>query len=318
MEQDAAIQEDVVEQEVEQLQRDVVADEIAEKVKAEREVEEVVETIEEEPEEEPEIKPETNVELKVDGEVVIKTQEEVDAAGGVAEIQKSLTADKRLQQASEERQRINAEREQLRLDQEQLLVKQQELAKIDQQEQKETLNTDIEEALRAQAEATYSGDVDELVKANRKLYELQHPVQQVAPQPTLDKADIDAAVKQQLESAARSASIDEGKAAFAAEYAEISSNPELYAQANQRTIELSKQHPDWSPRQIIMEAGSQTKSWLENLVGKTQETVLEKQVENKRNKARLPTAQARKAGVAEYKPKTQAEIFAEQKAARSK
>ena len=110
-----AIQEDVVEEEsvdieepevnIEEpeLARDSIADDIAARVAKQRKEENVQEEELEEEEEVEEVE-DTPVDLKVDGEIVKVTQQEVDNAGGVAEMQKSLTADKRLQQVAEELQ----------------------------------------------------------------------------------------------------------------------------------------------------------------------------------------------------------------------
>ena len=81
----------------------------------------------------------------------------------------------------------------------------------------------------------------------------------------------------------------------------------LKSQANERTITISEEHPDWSEEDVIVEAMRQTSEWR----GVTQPTALEQQEEKKKTIQRLPSASSRNEVDVGYKPKTKSEIFAD-------
>lgn len=290
------------------LARDAMLDSIAKQVADERqseqdepedmEPEENNEGVDNESEEDDE--PEELVELKVDGEVVQKTQAEIDELGGQAEVQKSLTADRRLQQAAQERQQLAQQRDELNRQRAQF----QQL----QNRQKESeYNTD--EAYKEYAEAVYSGDEDQLIAAMKKLPNNQH---QQMP-------DVRAEVQRELAAANRQQSIDVGKRNFAEQYSDIANDPTLYGIANQNTVAIMRDRPELSPQEVIMEAGRMTQEWRDSLFEEPKQSEeLAERTQAKRNKVKLPTAKARNQSNTGYKAKTQDEIFAEMKANRSR
>ena len=57
-------------------------------------------------------------------------------------------------------------------------------------------------------------------------------------------------------------SLDEAVSWFNAEYEDIANTPELRAIADSKTVTLTQENPDWTPKQIIKEAAEYTREWL--------------------------------------------------------
>jgi len=310
--EESAIQEKVVEKVVEPvLARDEASDDIAKRYREKRNLE-TTEKFEDEEDDKLEEEEEV-INLKVDGEIVQKTQAEIDSMGGVAETQKSLTADRRLQQIAEERQKIELERSELQLAQQQLQKHQTSLAK--QNKAPDVSNVDIDKAYVDYADAVYSGDTEQLIAATKKLQSIN-----VRQETKIDTtAEIDAAVKRTINETNRNTSINLGKKAFADQYSNIANNPELYNFANQKTITIMNANPTWTPEEIIMEAGKQTQEWIDSIAGTNHvDSTLEQRNEQKRKKVSLSSAKAKKLADDGYKPKTQEEIFADFKKSRAR
>jgi len=53
---------------------------------------------------------------------------------------------------------------------------------------------------------------------------------------------------------------------FDGEYPDIANAPELRSIADNRTIDLTQEHPDWSPKQIIQEAAETTRQWAKEFL----------------------------------------------------
>mgnify|MGYP003654232806 CR=1 FL=1 len=56
--------------------------------------------------------------------------------------------------------------------------------------------------------------------------------------------------------------LDEAVSWFNTEYDDIASTPELRAIADSKTVTLTQENPDWTPRQVIKEAAEYTRKWL--------------------------------------------------------
>ena len=57
-------------------------------------------------------------------------------------------------------------------------------------------------------------------------------------------------------------SLDEAVSWFNSEYEDIANTPELRAIADSKTVTLTQENPDWTPKQIIKEAAEYTREWL--------------------------------------------------------
>lgn len=81
--------------------------------------------------------------------------------------------------------------------------------------------------------------------------------------------DVKAIVKQAGDEAvARIVARDNDKAlalgfdTFTADYSDIAGDPELFAVADRKTDAIAAEHPEWSPEQVMSEAGNQTRAWM--------------------------------------------------------
>jgi hypothetical protein len=86
--------------------------------------------------------------------------------------------------------------------------------------------------------------------------------------PTVDLNQVTTAVRQQLraeteqERVARyNEDIQTGFAQFKTDYPEIMADKRLYAVTDSLTEDVEKAHPDWTPSQVMHEAGKQTLEW---------------------------------------------------------
>jgi hypothetical protein len=56
-----------------------------------------------------------------------------------------------------------------------------------------------------------------------------------------------------------------GLSKFQSTYPEISEGSELYLIADRKTEAIAEEHPEWSPEQVMLEAGKQTRDWVKSL-----------------------------------------------------
>lgn len=55
---------------------------------------------------------------------------------------------------------------------------------------------------------------------------------------------------------------DEGYSSFQKDYPDIVGDPDLFATADRKTDAIAEEHPEWSPEQVMSEAGKQTREWM--------------------------------------------------------
>ena len=198
---------------------------------------------------EPNTEPEA-LTVKVDG---IEQQIPIDQAR--ATIQKNMAADKRLNDAALKQQQLQ-EWEQ------RLAVREQQL----QQAPPPSMEGDIQVKLQAAVDALYDGDTDDAVKALSEVIGGRTSA-------TLNPDEISKkATEQVMQTLAKrefNAERDRGVEQFKSDYADIASDPHLWDMTDLKTVELMTQHPEWSPTQIINEAGRQTRQWVQQLSGQS-------------------------------------------------
>lgn len=76
------------------------------------------------------------------------------------------------------------------------------------------------------------------------------------------------ATKQTLKAESHAQSLVAGLTKFQSEYPEIANDPKLERVADGMTDAIATEHPEWSPEQVMLEAGKQTREWLETLGAK--------------------------------------------------
>jgi len=295
------VEEDVEEttlENEEELSRDTIMDQLAKKRFADlaaenagqqeapenEEQEEPEETADVIVEEEPEF-----VDLNIYGENVRKTKAEVDAAGGVVAMQKTLAADKKFAEVAKEREELARLRQELEAKQPEPVA-----------------DVDSDKIVDAFIESVYSGDEEQARDSFKKALSTigrknEKPVDEGRiVKETLYRIDQDRGVKD-----------------FEANYSHLSSDPHLRAMVNEATARIKQATPAKSPSVIITEAAEEVDAWVNNLSG-GQPPVVTEQIERKRSIKNIKSASTRQKQDIGYKPKTQKEIFAELKANRSR
>jgi hypothetical protein len=186
----------------------------------------------------------------VDGRTVEMPLEEARA-----NIQKNIAADRRLQEAALRRQELDRRE-----------------AALNKREQTRTAPAPVD-TLDLDAEAADLVKVlvsaPEDVAAKRMAQTLKKLRQAHAP------IDSNAIVSQAADVAVRTIAANDdvrakasGFKKFQEVYSDVANDPDLYALADRRSDLIHAEHPDWSPEQIMLEAGKQAREWLEQKTGK--------------------------------------------------
>jgi len=306
--QDAAIPEDAVEETAPaKLPRDTVMDSIVKRRK-----EELGRDEPEEPEEQPAM-----VDLKVNGQVIQKPREEVEAEGGVAAIQKRIAAEQRLEQAAKERREIEEARAKQRQYEAELSRREQELTRKAAElanAAKTTGNVTDDDVAIAQefVDGVYSGDEDQAKKAFAKVVQALRKNNTPPQQAAIDPNTIVAEAKKQWR---YETDLEAGRQEFNEKYKHLSENPNLHYMTNMATARIQQHNPDWSPRKIILEAAREVDEWAKGIRGDSD--ALASQHDKKRQTIdNVQSAKARSPKEAGYKPKTPEEIFADMRKTR--
>ena len=170
-----------------------------------------------------------------------------------AKAQMNWAADQRLQQAKELQYRLQQQQAEL----ETRANQQQESTNSDESD-------DLTESSREIVDLLYDGESDEAAARLASIMRGRN---------TSDSAE-QAAQKalQILNQQAFDREVVEGNREFASEFSDLAEDPDLYRMANQRTIDLMQQHPDWTPKQVIKTAGEQTRTWLQQKTGRVSDT----------------------------------------------
>lgn len=174
-----------------------------------------------------------------------------------AQLQKHLAADIRLQQAADLRKQLDAREQSIRNVEATLKTRTQSSA---------TAPAD-DAAIDAQAVELVRSLVSEPEdKAAVKLAKTLKAIRQ-APAP-----DAETIVAQAADRAIRTiAERDNAKALntglqqFTKDYPDIAGDPDLFNLADRKTNAIAEEHPEWSPGEVMLEAGRQTREWLKGL-----------------------------------------------------
>lgn len=206
------------------------------------------------------------VKVIINGKEKLVSQARIDAAGGIVAYQKQAAASELLNQASAEARRVKEYEAAL-------LAKEQELAQREQefmrQAQFQTPALSDEDALLAASkeyhDALLDGDTD---KASRLLLQInaaragatvnKDEIASEAVRKARQELEFERNRKEQerFEIERQEANFD-----FEARFPDIADDPKLRALANQETIELQRQNPNWTPKEIIIAAAQSVRSW---------------------------------------------------------
>ena len=196
------------------------------------------------------------VEVKVNGKVKTVSREKVEQAGGVDVYQKRLAAEEGMQQLSQERQAIKAEQQRIRDEAQRFEAwKASELAKM---QKPASSPAELKELAKQYREAIYDGDDD---KADEALI-------QIAAMRSSQQIDINrikheaaAAAHNQYRHEVYTNELTTAQREFATKYQDVVDDPNLFALADAKTVEIMREHPDWTPSRVIDAAGEAVRAW---------------------------------------------------------
>lgn len=259
------------------------------------------------------------VELKVNGQQVFKTAQEVEDAGGIPAIQKQLSGEMKLQAAATRNQSLDQRELNLNERERQLGIRETTPAPT----VPAPVETDVPSVdSKALAEDLVVGDTDKVAAAIDQIIATRQP-QQPQPQQPVQQPPVQQIDREALKREIRNdLSLDGALEGFARDFSDIYDHPGNKMLANEQTVILGNAHPDWSPAQILTEAGKRTRAILKIPAQEPapEPSALERKQQIKQTTVdQIPQASSRgtQAQVPEHRPKSKAEIFAEMEANRS-
>ena len=219
----------------------------------------------EEPEQEPEPEPD-EVEVKVNGRTRMVPREKVEAAGGIDVYQKRLAAEEGMQTVADERKRLQQERQefqQWQQEQMQKLQTQQQPPPVQGGASARQSPPEGDSKILAQQyrEALYDGDDDKADEIFAKMAAKGTQQQAAIPDPDQIAAQAVERFRKEMQKEQYEKEVAKGQQMFEEKFSDIAQDPRLYDMANAETIRLQQEHPDWSPVQIIEEAGTRIQQW---------------------------------------------------------
>lgn len=202
--------------------------------------------------------------VRVNGKPMFKTlvdgQEKlIPLEAARAQLQKHLAADVRLQQAAAQRRENEARAAQLQKTEAELRARSTatRVAPIED----EALDRESVELVRSLVTEPEDKAAAKLAKTLKMIRQAQAPQIDVE---AIRQEAVNVAKQTLAEDKAKTA-LESGFETFTRDYQDIASDPELFAIADRKTEILAQEHPEWSPGQLMMEAGKQTREWMQSL-----------------------------------------------------
>ena len=248
------------------------------------------------------------IKVKVDGEELELSLEDV-----VKGYQKDATGSQRLTQAAEERKALDAEKEAFKLEQEQhkeQLATQEAKPEQDQQLSKDVDN-DFVEHLRDAMDDLSVGSEEEQLKAATAIKELLGR----GDNPTIQEDTIvSQAAQQATESALAQIDFNEAKKKFVDDYQDIASDATLYQMATNAYYKAAPQSQ--THEEAFKKAGDSIRQWRDGLVNNQKDEVSEKIALKEQLPKEPVTSGKRAAPKPEEKEPTPSDIIAGMRAGR--
>lgn len=253
------------------------------------------------------------VRIKVDGEERMVPLSDI-IEQGTRTLQKESTADKRLKEVAEMRQATELRAQQVESLARQIQAQQeqnqgQQLSKQD--------AIDVKQQARNFMEKFMAGDEEAAVDSLAVMLGRSNATPDVTAM--IEKATL--AAQQEVRNAENvrlqkeaNQSHAKAKEAFSDSFKDIVSDPMLYRLADQETLQVLADHPEWDASQdiekILMEAGKRVREWRGS-------TVTTSKQEIKRGLSKpISGTSGRMPGAPEAKPKTTSQVIVEQRRAR--
>jgi hypothetical protein len=241
-----------------------------------------------------------------------------------AQLQKHESAELRLQQSSEWQKQLEAREAAIQAREteirEQMQGLQQNTAADLPTEGGPQSDEDIQAEAKDIVHGLFNGTEDEaaekLADALRKSRGAPEATPTLDPEVIVQRAV--EATRQTLTQEELDRNVDEGYKAFVKDYPEIAADEELFAFADSISDAVLREHPDWTPGQVMHEAGKRVSERVGlKSAPEPSEDTLETRQERKQNLRRIPLArQGTQETEAEEKPDTPADVMDEIRASR--
>lgn len=248
--------------------------------------------------------------VKINGVERKVPQADVDAEGGVIPYQKARSADEKMRQNADDKKQLDAR--ETAIAQRELAIAGQEQANLKKENESDKPSTDAgqpsKEAI-ALKDKMYSGNEDEMTEAIDTILERSKPSTPVDTETIVNQT----ATKVQWQNDVNSA-----KQFFATEYNDIDSNPEYRGYADQATKRILAENPNWTPQQVVKEAGEQARLKFRDQLRENEKA--DEDEERRNNKRTTDNVRGNDAAVQkkpEQKAKTQKQIIADMQKNRS-
>ena len=266
------------------------------------------------PEPTPTPSPSNVVKIIVDGKEMEVPEDKIRDAG-IRTLQKESAADQRLADASQIVH--NAEREAARI----ISEAQQAVQEPSQLDVSGANEEELDSAVDRAIDAVFDGDRE---SAKAELRKLGVRRQQTTQSPQISADDVALQVENNLE-------MKQAQRDFVKDFPDIVASPRMVELANAETVKIRQEHPEWTPRMVIMEAGNRIQGEINTFRGDNKATenqqdlgapsitgkADEEKLESKKTVTTPPVAHVRRQPVPEKKPKTRSEIIAEMRNTRA-
>ena len=248
--------------------------------------------------------------VKINGVERKAPQADIDAEGGVVAYQKARSADEKMRQNADDKKQLDAR--ETRIAQRELAIASQEQAQLKKESEPGKPSKDAgqpsAEAI-ALKDKMYSGNEDEAAEAIDTILERSKPSTPVDTETIVNQT----AAKVQWQNDVNSAKLH-----FATEYKDIDSNPEYRGYADQATKRIMAENPNWTPQQVVTEAGEQARlKFRDQLRENVKADEDENRLNNKRTTDNVRGNDATVQKKPEQKAKTQKQIIADMQKNRS-
>lgn len=220
---------------------------------------------------------------------------------GIRTLQKEAAADKRLAEANQRVREAQEYETRMKAQIEAQLRASQERSQDAPLSSKQ--DADIKQRARQLVNKILDGDEEEAANVLAEF---------MGRQSTTPQLDTDQIVSQVSAKVQRNAELKSAVAEFRKTYPRINDDPYLWGRADVESDRVQSEHPDWSPTEILLEAGRRVEDWLQSLAGPADPSSNPQHREGKRDKKRttetLRQASARAPRPVEKRPPSRSEV----------
>lgn len=227
------------------------------------------------PEPAEQLDPDEEITIKVNGRERQVLRSKVDAAGGIEAYQKNAAASEMLNQASAEARRVREQAEALAIRERDIADREQRLKQA--LDTKPTPPTEpptdagaLKSLARQYHEAMLDGDFEKADELLLQINAAQSNATAIDPEEIANRAVQRARAELEADERRKAAERFEADrqaavASFPVKHKDLASNPDAFGLVDAKTIEVHREHPDWSAAAIIDEAASRARALIKSV-----------------------------------------------------